>query len=74
MAAMRASFFMFFDYLMMIGGPVLLVLLALSSILFPGAGSGTAIRTVILVLLAAGALAYGAIGIREVFAHRRRES
>jgi len=69
---MKASFFMFFDYLMMIGGPVLLVLLALSSLIFRGEGPGTTIRTVILIMLAAGALAYGAIGIREVFAHRRR--
>ncbi len=70
---MKASFFMFFDYLIMIGGPVLLVLLAVSAILLPGAGTGGVVRTVILILLAAGALAYGAVGIREVFLHRRRE-
>ena len=71
---MKASFFMFFDYVMMMGGPVLLVLLALSSILFPGAGTGGTIRTVILILLALGAIAYGAVGFREVFGHRRREN
>jgi len=67
---MKASFFMFFDYLAMMGVPVLLVLLALSSLLFPGG----AVRTVLLVLIAAGALVYGAIGIREAFAHGRRKS
>lgn len=71
---MKASFFMFFDYVMMIGGPVLMVLLALSSIVFPGAGTGGAIRTILLILIAAGALVYGAVGIREVFAHERRKN
>ena len=35
---MKASSFMFFDYLGMMGVPVLLVLLAVSSLLFPGSG------------------------------------
>ena len=70
---MKASFFMFFDYVMMMGGPVLLVLLALSSVVFHGQGPGSAIRTVLLILIAAGALVYGLVGIREVFVHGRRE-
>jgi hypothetical protein len=64
-AAVKASFFMFFDYAAMMGVPVLLVLLALSSLVFPGGG----IRTVLLILIAAGALVYGAIGIREAYVH-----
>ncbi len=65
---MKASFFMFFDYLTMMGVPVLLVLLALAALL----GAGPGIRTVLLILIAAGTLVYGAIGIREVFVHRRK--
>ncbi len=67
---MKASFFMFFDYVAMMGVPVLLVLLALSSLVFPGG----AFRTVLLILMAAGALIYGAIGIREAFVHGRRKN
>ena len=67
-AAMKASFFMFFDYLTMMGVPVLLVLLALSALLAPRG----AIQTVLLILIAAGAVVYGIIGIREAFVHGRR--
>ncbi len=65
---MKASFFMFFDYLTMMGVPVLLVLLALAALL----GAGPGIRTVLLILIAAGTLVYGVIGIREVFVHGRK--
>ena len=69
---MKASFFMFFDYLTMMGVPVLLVLLALSTLVFPHRGA----QTVLLILIAAGAVVYGAIGIREAFIHggRKHES
>ena len=67
---MKASFFMFFDYVAMMGVPVLLVLLALSSLVISGSG----FRTALLILMAAGALIYGAIGIREAFVHGRRKN
>ncbi len=66
---MKASFFMFFDYLTMMGVPVLLVLLAVSALLFP---RGSIVQTVLLVLIAAGAVVYGAVGIREAYVHGRR--
>ena len=64
---MKASFFMFFDYLTMMGVPVLLVLLAVAALL----GVRGSVQTILLVLIAAGAVVYGAIGIREVFIHGR---
>jgi hypothetical protein len=69
---MKASFFMFFDYLAMIGVPVLMVLLALNSALLH---LGT-VQTVLLILIGAGCLMYGAIGIREVYIHggKKRET
>jgi hypothetical protein len=69
---MKASSIMFFEYLGMIGVPVLLMLLALSAILFPG---GIA-QKILLVPIAAGSVIYGAIGIREAFAHggKKRET
>lgn len=71
---MKASFFMLFDYVAMMGVPVLLVLLAISSLVFPGQNVGAISRTIILVLIAAGALVYGSIGIREAYVHGRRKS
>jgi hypothetical protein len=62
---MKASYIMFFGYLGMIGVPVLLVLLAISALLAPV----RLVQTVLLLLIAAGSLAYGAIGIREVYIH-----
>ncbi len=62
---MKASFLMFFNYLTMMGVPVLLVLLAVCAIV----GARGAILTILLILIAAGAVVYGAIGIREVFVH-----
>jgi threonine/homoserine/homoserine lactone efflux protein len=65
---MKASFFMFFGYLTMMGVPVLLALLALNAALLNSA----AVRTMLLVLIGAGCIVYGAVGIREVFIHGRR--
>jgi hypothetical protein len=65
---MKASFFMFFDYVAMMGVPVLLVLLALNAALFRVPG----LQTALLALIAAGCAVYGAIGIRQAFAHGRR--
>ena len=69
---MKASYIMFFEYLGMIGVPVLLMLLALCALLFPG---GLVQRT-LLVPIAAGSVIYGVIGIREVFVHggKKRET
>jgi hypothetical protein len=49
------------------GVPVLLVVLAVSALL--GARGG--IPTALLILIAVGAVVYGAIGIREAFIHGR---
>jgi hypothetical protein len=65
---MKASYFMFFNYLTMMGAPVLLVLLALNAALLRSA----VVQTVLLVLIGAGCIVYGAVGIREVFVHGRR--
>jgi len=62
---MKASFFMFFNYLTMMGVPVLLVLLAVCALF----GVRGGVQAILLVLIAAGAVVYGAIGIREVFVH-----
>jgi len=69
---MKASYIMFFEYLGMIGVPVLFLLLALSVLLFPAG----VVQVVLLALIAAGSLLYGAIGIREAFIHggKKRET
>jgi hypothetical protein len=69
---MKASYVMFFEYLGMIGVPVLLLLLSLSALLFPDA----LVQKILLALTAAGAAAYGAVGIREVYVHggKKRET
>ncbi len=69
---MKASYIMFLEYLGMIGVPVLLLLLALSTLLFPEA----LLQKILLALIAAGSAAYGAVGIREVYAHggKKRET
>jgi hypothetical protein len=61
---------MFFDYLGMIGVPVLLALLALSALL----GLGRTVQLVLLVPIAAGCLLYGVIGLREAFIHGGKKS
>jgi hypothetical protein len=65
---MKASFFMFFDYLTMMGVPVLLVLLALDAAVIHSGALEIALR----ILVGAGCIVYGAIGIREAFVHGRR--
>ena len=65
---MKASFLMVFDYLAMMGVPLLLVVLALSALFFPARG----VQTVLLALIAAGAIVYGAIGIREAYVHGKK--
>ncbi len=62
---MKASILMFFQYLGMIGVPVLLLVFALST-LAPVSGAA---RSVLLLLIAAGSVIYGAVGIREAFIH-----
>ena len=61
---MKASFVMFFAYVGMIGVPVLLMALAVAA-LFSADGA----VLVLLILIAAGCIVYGAIGIREAFVH-----
>lgn len=65
---MKASFFMFFNYLTMMGVPVLLVLLALDAAVIHSGALGIVLK----ILIGAGCLVYGAVGIREVFIHGRR--
>jgi hypothetical protein len=62
---MKASPIMFFEYLGMLGVPVLLVLLALSA-LFSIDGI---VRAALLILIGAGSLVYGGIAVREVYIH-----
>ena len=69
---MKASSIMFFEYVGMLGVPVLLIVLALFSLLSLG---GTA-RTVLLLLIGAGCLVYGVISVRGVYLHggKKRET
>jgi len=67
---MKASYIMFFEYLGMIGVPVLLLLLALSALLFPN----TLVQKILLAPIAAGSAAYGAVGVREVYIHGRKKA
>jgi membrane-bound ClpP family serine protease len=69
---MKASSIMVFEYLCMLGVPVLLLALAIFA-LVPTAGTA---RTILLLLIGAGCLVYGAISVREVYVHggRRRET
>jgi hypothetical protein len=62
---MKASSIMIFEYMGMLGVPVLLLALAVST--FVPAG-GTA-RALLLLLIGAGCLVYGAIAVRQVFVH-----
>ena len=62
---MKASPIMIFEYAGMLGVPALLVLLAVFSI----AGVAGTARTILLLVIAAGCLVYGAIAVREVFLH-----
>jgi hypothetical protein len=62
---MKASHLMFFNYVAMIGVPVLLGGLA-ACVLF---GAGRTVTVVLLALIGAGCLIYGAVGIREAYIH-----
>jgi len=64
---MKASPIMFFEYVGMLGVPVLLMALAFST-LAPMAGTA---RTVLLLLIGAGCLVYGAVSVRTVYLHGR---
>jgi uncharacterized membrane protein len=65
---MKASPIMFFAYIGMIGVPVLLLVLAAAALF----QAPPVFSTILLALIAAGCVVYGAIGIREVFVHGRR--
>jgi hypothetical protein len=69
---MKASSIMIFEYMGMLGVPVLLLALALSA-LVPISGT---VRTVLLLLIGAGCLVYGAIAVRDIYVHggKKRET
>ncbi len=62
---MKASPIMFFEYLGMLGVPVLLMLVALFALL----SLNGLIETILLALIGAGSFVYGLIAVREVFIH-----
>jgi hypothetical protein len=64
---MKASPIMFLEYLGMLGVPALLVVLAIFSL----AGVTGVARTVLLLLIAADCLVYGAVSLRTVYLHGR---
>ena len=63
---MKASPIMLFEYLGMLGVPVLLGALAFFALVLPAAGT---VRTVLLLLIGADCLVYGAISVRTVYLH-----
>ncbi len=65
---MKASPIMFFEYIGMIGVPVLMILLAVAAFL----SASVTVMIVLLTLIAVGCVVYGIIGIREVFVHGER--
>jgi len=69
---MKASSIMIFEYMGMLGVPVLLLALAVFALVPVG---GTA-RTVLLLVIAAGCLVYGAIAVRDIYIHggKKRET
>ena len=64
---MKATPIMFLEYLGMLGVPALLVLL----VVFQLAGVGGVPRTVLLLVMAADCLVYGAVSLRSVYLHGR---
>jgi hypothetical protein len=62
---MKASSLMIFEYMGMLGVPVLLTALAVSTFV-PVSGAA---RAILLLLIGAGCLVYGAIAVREVYIH-----
>jgi len=67
---MKASSIMIFEYMGMLGVPVLLLALALSA-LVPVSGT---VRTLLLLLISAGCLVYGAIAVRDIYVHGGKKS
>ena len=67
---MKASPIMIFEYVGMLGVPALLVVLAILALV----GVEGTVRTVLLLVIAAGCLVYGAIAVREVYGHARPSS
>lgn len=65
---MKASQVMFFGYLTMMGVPLLLWLLAVTSTL----GLNT-LSYILSFFIAVGSVVYGAVGIREIYMHGRRQ-
>ncbi|MDG6934064.1 MAG: hypothetical protein JRN68_05150 [Nitrososphaerota archaeon] len=67
---MKGSTLMFFQYLGMIGVPVLIIILA---ILSPLSGSAFGVvRDVVEILIGAGSIIYGAVSVRTIYIHGRR--
>ena len=62
---MKASYLMFFNYVAIMGVPVLLGALAATALF----GAGRTVTVILLALIAAGCLIYGAIGVREAYMH-----
>ena len=62
---MKASSIMVFEYMGMLGVPVLLIALAVFALVPVGAVA----RTVLLLAIGAGCLVYGVIAVREVYIH-----
>ena len=67
---MKASSIMIFEYMGMLGVPVLLLALALFA-LVPVVGT---LRTLLLLLIGAGCLVYGAIAVRDIYVHGGKKS
>jgi hypothetical protein len=69
---MKASSIMIFEYMGMLGVPVLLIALSVCA-LVPVEGVA---RTVLLLLIGAGCLVYGVISLRGAFLHggKKRET
>jgi hypothetical protein len=62
---MRGSQFMLFSYLTMIGVPILLWIISVTSP-FPQTAP---LREVLAILVGTGSIVFGAVGMREVFLH-----
>ncbi|MGA2639450.1 MAG: hypothetical protein ABSG21_00950 [Spirochaetia bacterium] len=69
---MKASSIMIFEYMGMLGVPVLLLALAVFALV----PVGGAVLTILLLVIAAGCLVYGAIAVRDIYIHggKKRET
>ncbi len=65
---MKGSRMMLFEYATMMGVPLLLWLLAVSS----GFGGTASLRQALALLIGLGSLVYGAVGLRAVYFHGGR--